>query len=136
MRPLAGKILVVLNSSFETLDIVKAWFEAEGMVVHTATVSQFRTGGADLAGFIATTAPDVIVYDVALPYVANWRFLQNLRDDGPLKGRSVIVTTPNEQVLSSVSHLLNGEVTHEIIGKPADMQQLTVKVTQLIAVGV
>jgi CheY-like chemotaxis protein len=136
MNPLAGKSLVVLNTSADTIELLKSWFEAEGMIVRTATVSEFRTGEGDIAAFLAMAAPDVIIYDVALPYVANWQFLQKLRTDGPFKDVPLIVTTPNAHVLRTVTNLSNAEATHEIVGKPADMQQLTAMVRDRIGLGV
>ena len=135
MNPLAGKSLVVLNTSAETIELLTLWFEAQGMTVHSATVTEFRKGERDLGAFITATRPDVVIFDVALPYVANWQFLQAMRD-GPLSGIPVIVTTPNAQVLGTVSNVLSPESTHEIIGKPADMQELTEKARNQIAVGV
>lgn len=132
MNLLTGKSLAVLNSSRDTVELLKSWFELEGMIVHTAAVSEFRTGGGDLYAFIARSAPDVIVYDVALPYMPNWQFLEEVRN-GPLKGIPLIVTTPNEHILRTVISATNdGQIIHEIVGKPADMQQLTSKVIGLV----
>jgi CheY-like chemotaxis protein len=135
-HPLAGKSLVVLNTSAETIELLKAWFEGEGMTVHPATVTEFRTGGGDIAAFLAKAAPDVIIYDVALPYVANWQFLQQLQMDGSFKDVPLVVTTPNAHVLRTISDVLNPEGTHEIVGKPADMRQLTAKVRNQLALAV
>ena len=136
MNLLAGKSLVVLNSSNETIEFLTDWFEQQGMTVHAATVTEFRKGGRDIAAFIAMAAPDVIIFDVSFPYVANWEYLQRLRQDGPLKNVAVVMTTPNAEVLRTVSSVLNPETTHEIVGKPADMQQLTAMVRNQIVAAV
>ena len=133
MELLRGKSLVVLNTSVDAIQLLQTWFEARGMIVHTANVAEFRKGGRDLAQFIAESAPDVVIYDVALPYVANWKFLQSLRQDGPLGRVPLIVTTPNERVLAAVATISDATPLHEIVGKPADMEQLTSRITRLIA---
>ena len=131
MNPLAGKTLVVLNTSTDTINLLTSWFEAAGMTVHGAAVDEFRDRGRDLAAFVAISRPDVIVFDVALPYVRNWKFLQSMRA-GPLAGIPLIVTTPNARVLQTVSDVFEPGVPHEIVGKPADMEQLTATVTEQI----
>jgi CheY-like chemotaxis protein len=130
------KSVVVLNSSAETIELLATWFEGEGMLVHAASVTAFRKGERDFAQFIAAAAPDVVIFDVALPYMLNWQFLQEGREAGPLNGIPVIVTTPNEEVLRTICNVSNAESTHEIVGKPLDMQQLTRKVMALLAAGV
>jgi CheY-like chemotaxis protein len=131
---LAGKSLLVLNTSRDTVELLKSWFEIQGMLVYAELVSNFRSGGEDLAALVGRIAPDVIIYDVAVPYIANWQFFMKQREDGPLKAIPVIVTTPNERVLTSVVSVLEGHTVHEIVGKPADMQQLTEKVMRGLAV--
>jgi hypothetical protein len=53
-----------------------------------------------------------------------------------LKDIPLIVTTPNERVLRSVTNVLSQDVVHEIVGKPADLQQLTAKLTKLMTAAV
>jgi CheY-like chemotaxis protein len=134
MNPLAGKSLAVINTSLDALELVRTWFEARGMVVHVASVLEFRSGREDLASFIARAAPHVIIYDVAVPYLANWRFLEKARQDGPLRGIPLIVTTPNARVLAAVIELHGAQSIHEIVGKPADMEQLTTRLIDLTRV--
>jgi CheY-like chemotaxis protein len=136
VNALAGKSLVILNTSVETIELLTTWFEGQGMVVHAATVTQFRRDGRDLARFIAAAAPDVVIFDVALPYVANWQYLRDVLDNGPLKDIPVVVTTPNAQALCTVTNMCDPGVVFEIVGKPADMQELTSRVTSYLGLRV
>ena len=132
MKRLAGKSLAIINSSPETLEFLKTWFQDHGMVVHTACASAFRTQTADIDSFIDGAAPDVVIYDVSLPYIENWKFLETQRSDGALLGIPLIVTTPNAGILASVSHAFSPEGVHELLGKPADMERLTTRVADLL----
>jgi CheY-like chemotaxis protein len=128
--------MVVLNNDAETIGTVKTWFEAQGMLVRGAKVTAFQTGERNLASFVAAATPDVIVFDVALPYVANWQHLHDLRADERLWGIPIIVTTPNAEVLRTVAAVCNPGVTHQILSKPANLQELTAKVIREIGLGV
>jgi CheY-like chemotaxis protein len=60
--------IVVLNSSQDTIDLLKVVLEEQGYAVATAHTSSIRNGELDVLDFVEKHSPDVIVYDVALPY--------------------------------------------------------------------
>ena len=63
--------------------------------VGTRRFSSSNQGGTvDLAGFLRTHQPRVIVYDIAPPYERNWQFLQHLRQTD-LAGYRFVLTTTN-----------------------------------------
>jgi CheY-like chemotaxis protein len=129
VSPVTGRSLVALNTSTDTTEMLKVWFEMHGMIVHTGLVADFRVHDRDFADFLAAAAPEIVIFDIAIPYEANWRFLQRLREDGPLRDVPVIVTTTNERVLRS---LVGDDLripVHELVGKPYDMSALLELVT-------
>ena len=133
MSTIAGRSLVAVNTSTDTTEMLKVWFEMHGMIVHTGLVSDFRVHTVDIDAFLAHARPDVVIFDVAIPYETNWRYLQQLRDGGPLQNVPVIVTTTNERILRS---LVGDDATlpvHELIGKPYDMAKLLELVTSRLA---
>jgi DNA-binding NarL/FixJ family response regulator len=72
--------------------------------------------------FVSEHEPDVIIYDVALPYEENWRFLRLLQTSEVLKDRKWVITTTHKQRLEELVGE-TGEV-FEIVGKPYDVQQI------------
>ena len=132
MNPLAGKSLVILNTSDETIELLKSWFEERGMVVHGATVTEFRKNGGDLPAFIAAAAPAAVIFDIALPYAANWRYLQEQCRDVCAGSQSSSPRPTSPRSLPSPASR-DPEVAHEILGEPADLEALTAKVIKQIS---
>ena len=51
--------------------------------------------------FLARHDPQVIVYDVSIPYEENWNFLRLLMSSDDMEGRCVVIATTNKKVLES-----------------------------------
>ena len=77
LRPLR---IVVFNNDSETLKTVAHWFEINGHRVTTSALAVMRRADLEEIGdFLTRHNPDVIVYDVAIPYAPNWNYLSVLR---------------------------------------------------------
>ena len=114
--------VLVLNSSQDTIDVLKLALEQEGFAVAWAHVSAVKSGETDMLTLVEQHAPDVIIYDIALPYEENWTFLRLLRTSEALKGICwVLTTTHRKRLMELVGEV--GEV-HEIVGKPYDLKQI------------
>jgi DNA-binding response OmpR family regulator len=111
----------VVNTSDDTVDMLRLAFERAGFVVVSALTSAVREGVFDLPAFVRLHAPDVIVYDIGLPYEANWRFFCHLRATESMREVPVVITTTN---VSHVQPLAGEERVHEIVGKPYDLDRL------------
>lgn len=122
MTPKQLPSVAVFNSSAETIEILKLALEEQGYAVATAHVAELKKGQLDVIEFVEQHRPEVIIYDVALPYEENWRFLRLLQSSEPLKPiRWVITTTHKRRLQEMVGEL--GEV-YEVVGKPYDVQQI------------
>jgi DNA-binding NtrC family response regulator len=111
--------IAVLNSSVDTVDMLKTRLNQRGFPsVVGAHVYDFRVGGADIHKFLEQHDPRVLIYDIAIPYEDNWRFLQQLLTADAMTGRRVVVTTTNKKVLES---MVGPTRAFEVHGKPYDI---------------
>ena len=70
-------------------------FEQAGMVAVSTFTHLIRDGEVDIHAFMRQHRPDVIVYDIAPPYDANWRFMTHLRAMPSLSHRPFVITSTN-----------------------------------------
>ena len=122
MSPKQLPSIAVFNSSEDTIEILKIALEEHGYAVASGHVSDIKKGQVDLLEFVKEHGPDVIIYDVALPYEENWRFLRLLQSSDFLKPLKWVITTTHKKRLQELVGDC-GEV-HEIVGKPYDLQQI------------
>jgi CheY-like chemotaxis protein len=112
----------ILNSSQDTIDVLRVAFEKEGFAVSSEHVSSVKSGEMDLLEWVKEHSPDVIIYDIALPYEENFRFLKLLQSSEALKDIGWVLTTTHKKRLEELVGEC-GEV-HEVVGKPYDLQQI------------
>jgi CheY-like chemotaxis protein len=114
------RVVAVLDSDPDTIEMLKTMLEYHGLVAATGSLIDFRLGKADLLEFLQRTAPDVIVYDLGLPYETNYQYLRKVREASGFPKCPLVITTTNARV---VRDLLGIEAL-EIVGKPYDMAAL------------
>ena len=122
--------VAIINTAIETIELMRQVFEDEGFRVSGGTdslVPQFKRGKSDLRAFLDREQPDVVVWDIALPYAENWRYFQEQADADVFAGRGVVLTTTNKQALDS---MVGPTPTIEVVGKPFDIDALTNAVRQ------
>ena len=73
------QVVAVLNTSPDTVDLLKDVFERAGFLVASAYTHDIRSGVLDVEAFLRVHRPAAIVYDIAPPYERNWAYLQHLR---------------------------------------------------------
>jgi len=122
MTPKQMTSVAVFNSSEDTIEILKIALEEHGYTVASGHVSDIKKGQVDLLDFVKEHQPDVVIYDVALPYEENWRFLRLLQSSDALKHLKWVITTTHKRRLEELVGDC-GEV-FEIVGKPYDMDRI------------
>lgn len=114
------QIVAVFNSSEDTTDMLRVVLERAGYVAVTVFTNALRDGKIDLEAFIRQHRPSAIVYDIAIPYDANWRLFEHIRDSPVCQGIRFVITTTHERHVREIAgagpHLI------EILGKPYDLQ--------------
>ena len=116
-RPVAA----VINTTPDTVDLLKDVLEKAGMLVVTGYTYDIRDGKLDLPAFLRTHEPDVIVYDLAPPYDRNWEFLQHLRQT-TLSGYRFVLTSLNSKYVEGL--VGRDEQVYEVVGKAEDLDAI------------
>ncbi len=121
-------VVAVLNTSDDTVELIRTYLENEGFLVVSAHVNELRRGEQSLAETIAEHHPAVAIMDLAPPYDRAWRFLQHCRAHELLKGVQWVLTSTNPVRVREIASTTENEPIHEIIGKPYDLREIVAAV--------
>lgn len=116
-----NKRILVLNTSLEVTTLLVEILQDEGYDASYAYIVEIKHRMIKLSELIKSSQPNLIIYDIALPYEENWNFFKKMRESSLLKDCKVILTTTNKHILES---LVGPTDTLEIIGKPFDLDIL------------
>jgi DNA-binding NtrC family response regulator len=117
-------VVAVLNTSDDTVELLRVYLENEGFIVVSAHVAKLKRGELSLEEHIAEHDPEVVIYDLAPPYDRSWTFLQHVRNHPSMKGRPFVLTSTHPRRVFEVAGELDQDSVYEIIGKPYDLQQI------------
>lgn len=115
-------VVAVINTSPDTIELLRLTLQPAGIITVSAFTYEIRDGKIDLNAFMAAHRPKVIIYDVAPPYDANWRFLQHLRANPAVQGVRWVITSTNPVHVEKLAG--KDEQVHEIVGKPYDLDRI------------
>ncbi|HKB12182.1 MAG TPA: hypothetical protein VKD69_16085 [Vicinamibacterales bacterium] len=107
-----------MDGSADTLALLREYLEYEGFEVETCNLARLRLEGGDIAEAVVNAKPHVVVFDIALPYEANWAACCKLQDDPRIDAPFVLTTTNR----SAVERLTCARDVIEILGKPYDLE--------------
>jgi CheY-like chemotaxis protein len=115
-------VAAVFNTSPDIVDLVRRALEPAGIVAVSVMTFQIRQGAVDVDSFLRQHDPDVVVYDIAPPYEANWQLFQHIRGMPAMQGRSLVLTSTNTRHLEGL--VGKDDTVYEIVGKPYDLDIL------------
>ena len=113
-------VVAVVNTNPDFVELIKVRLEAAGFVVLRIHLADIR-GGLDVGAVLLQHRPQVIVYDVVMPYDRNWRFLQHLRETAFREYRFVL-TSPNASALARI--VGRDEKVYEVLDDGGDIDVL------------
>ena len=123
-------IIAVFNSSGDTVELLRAALEAQGLHTVPGHIADIKKGDVDFVAFVEHHRPAVIVYDISPPYETNWNFLRLLRSSQAVQDCQFVLTTTNRPALD---RLVGETDAIEIIGKPYDLDRVIAAVRTALA---
>jgi CheY-like chemotaxis protein len=118
-------VVAVFNSNDDTVELIRAWFERDGIVVVSAHLEDLKRGSLDLRSFVEQHTPAAVLFDIAPPYDRSWLFVRHLISTSPLAGLPTVFTTTNER---HVREAAGPADAIELVGKPYDLDILLERV--------
>src|SRR6476620_3664421 len=113
--------VAIFNDSASTLSTMATWCEMHGYGVFTAQVSQMAMPHLNVERLVLANRPEVIVYDLAMPYESAWDFLEMMRLLPAVASIPFVLTTNNKAALDSV---VGPTQAVQVIGTPGDRHEL------------
>ena len=114
-------VLAIVNASEEVTAMLTALFRMEGFRVVSAFPTDLKRGQPDPAAFLCQHKPQVVVWDIGIPYEENWAFFEMVQASEAGRGRRFVLTTTNKAALE---RLVGPTPAHEVMGKPYDLDEL------------
>ncbi|CAN5813940.1 hypothetical protein BH18ACI5_BH18ACI5_26320 [soil metagenome] len=74
-----GQTIAIINGLQDTIERLEFALQASGFRTVAAQARDVRNRIVDLAAFCKTHHVAAIIYDIAIPYEENWKFLVELR---------------------------------------------------------
>ena len=119
-----------MNSSKEITTVLREILEDAGYSTCTMFTYEFKEDHAFFDEFIKSNQPNVIVYDIALPYTENYNLFKKLYARPLVKKIPFVLTTTNKSALES---LVGKTKTHELVGKPYDLEEILQSIKEAYA---
>ena len=116
-----GVTVLLLNSQPDTITLLSDWFGALGAAVHHLKTLELCRRMDESRTLVNTIRPDVVLFDLSIPYAQNWECFQHVRDGGLFGSTPVVLTTTNRRALDQV---VGPTEAFEIIGTPHDLWHL------------
>jgi DNA-binding response OmpR family regulator len=113
--------VAVMNTSKEVTDMILEVLKIEGFSTCFVFTHQLKKDEGYFDEYLENNTPQVIIYDIAIPYEENYVLFKRLRSRKSAKGIPFVLTTINKKALEK---LVGKTPAFEIIGKPFDLEEL------------
>jgi DNA-binding response OmpR family regulator len=120
-------VVALVDANDDLIEMVQHMVVASGFAKLVGChFTSLKNGNIDFDRFLRRHEPEVVIFDISPPYEENWLFFTVLRDRQAMKGRGLILTTPNKARLDET--MGKDSAAAEIVGKPYDLDQLKVAI--------
>jgi DNA-binding response OmpR family regulator len=92
-------VVAIVNTNDDLVQALREAVEAEGFAAVTLHIRDIKAGKADFTGFLQAHNPQVVIYDIAVPYESSWTFFQTLRKLPEAANHTFVVTTVNKRAM-------------------------------------
>ena len=75
------------------------WLQDQGHHCDTALIADMPHAHEEVGRFILKHRPDVVIYDIGMPYASSWDLLEVIRTTPALQSQPFVITTPNKRKL-------------------------------------
>ena len=116
--------VLIVNGSEDALALLAQILEGEGFRARGVRAWDLAHGRIDARALLRELQPDVIVYDISVPFDLSWAFYASFRALPEVQGVPVVLTTTNRKGAESVI----GRGVLELLLKPYDIGQLVEQV--------
>jgi CheY-like chemotaxis protein len=113
--------LVVLNDSAPVLKMLCKWLQDHGHHCETALLADMPQAQDQVGPFIRKHKPDVVIYDVGMPYSSSWDLLEVIRSAPALQSQPFVITTPNKRKLEQA---VGPTSAFEIGGRDSELRRV------------
>jgi DNA-binding NarL/FixJ family response regulator len=121
-EPSPSPVVALINTSPDVIDMLRTVLERAGMVVVSAFTHDIRDGRVDFQNFMRVHEPDVVVYDIAPPYDANWNLFLHLCRSRVMRSRQFVITSTNAEHVESLAG--SHQQVYEVVGKSVDLDRV------------
>ena len=127
-----GATIAIINGLQDTIEMLEFALQEAGFRTVAAQARDVRHGIVDLPALCKAHHVAALVYDIAIPYEENWKFLIALRGREGDSLPPIVVTTTNQRVMEQIEPRTE---FLEIIGKPYDLALVVAAVSRAAGSG-
>ncbi len=114
-------LVAIIEADEGVVALLELLLRAEGFRTVRATAEEIATGPARLTAFLEAHRPQVVLYDIALPYDGSWRAFQQVYGVAADQGQRFVLLTTHARWLAQ---RIDAVGAPDVIEKPFDVNAL------------
>jgi CheY-like chemotaxis protein len=114
--------VAIVNTSPDTIELLRQPLERAGFVVVSCYTYDIRDGKVDFQAFLDMHHPQVIAYDIAVPYTKNFRLYEHIRSIPAVEHTNFVLTSTNARVVQKL--VGRDDKVYEVIDRKEDLDRI------------